>query len=136
MDVIKRINDFGWVDWALDSLKVDYERIIIKLIYCSDSINKPDIFATIQCGNFIGFSIIGHWDENIIEHIKIEPKGDLIDDSLRRVECLYGNSPLLGGGMKKIDNKWHQLNVRLIDGNVVKVACDNFEFELQGAVDK
>ncbi len=32
--------------------------------------------------------------------------------------------------MKKMDSQYYQLNVQLIDGNVIKVACDSFELKM------
>lgn len=132
MDVIDKINSFVGADWSFDDFNIDYERVSIKLSYASDSTNREDIFATIYCNNFIGFSFVGHWDENIIEYIKVESEGDLIKNSLQEIKRLYGEPPipLLGGGVKKVDSPWYQLNIKLIDGNVIKVVCDSFSMEI------
>lgn len=132
MDIINQINGFVGADWSLNNCSVDYEKITIKLSYISDSISKADILATIYCNNFIGFSFVGHWDENIIECIKVETEGDLINSSLQKIKSLYGDPPipLLGGGIKKIDSPWYQFNIKLIDGNTIKVVCDSFSMEM------
>ena len=87
--------------------------------------------VTIHCNNYIGFSFVGHWDENIVENIKIEQEGDLIVSSIQEINKIYGDPPipLLGGGLKRIDCLWHQFSIKLIDGNVIKVACESFEIE-------
>lgn len=132
MDVIDKINSFVGADWSFDDFNIDYERVSIKLSYASDSTSREDIFTTIYCNNFIGFSFVGHWDENIIEYIKVESEGDLIKNSLQEIKRLYGEPPipLLGGGVKKVDSPWYQLNIKLIDGNVIKVVCDSFSMEI------
>ena len=86
---------------------------------------------TIHCNNHIEYSSIGHWDENIIESIKIEPEGDLLTSSLGEIKRLNGDPPIpsLGGGLKKIGNTWYQLNIWLIDGSVIKIACESFELD-------
>ena len=81
----------------------------------------------IICKDYIGYSLIGHWDESIIEDIVIDESGTLINESLQIVIKLYGENPLPGGGVKKIDDCWYQLNIILIDGNIIKVACKDFE---------
>jgi len=82
---------------------------------------------TICCNDYIGFSFIGHWDESVIEDIMVEKKGSLIDKSLQTVKKLYSDNPLSGGGNKKIDDSWYQINIKLIDGNLIKVACKSIE---------
>jgi hypothetical protein len=73
------------------------------------------------------FSHIAHWDESVIEDIVVETKGNLIDESVQTVEKLYGKNLLSGGGIKNIMDKWYQINIKLIDGNIIKVACKSIE---------
>ena len=139
MNVIKKINRFGWADWGLNECYINSEKVFVKLSYYTGDYNRDgtlkkegerEVHATINCNNFIGFSLIGHWDESTIEDIRIEPKGDLITNSLQEVKRLYGDPPFpLGMGVMSIDGPWHQLNIKLIDGNIVKVACQSFNFE-------
>jgi hypothetical protein len=119
---IEILNGGGWADWSLCKLEIDYEKV--EVIVSSD--NEKNI-VTILCKDYIGFTFVGHWDESIIEDIRIETSGNLIDDSLQTVKKLYGENPLPGGGVKKIEDVWYQLNIKLIDGNVIKVACKNIE---------
>ena len=132
MDAINRINSFGWADWSLDSISIDYDNVQIKIIYPSDSVTRPDVCAVIHCNNFIGFSFVGHWDENIIESIEVDINGEILSASLQTIRRIYGNPPIpsLGGGVKRINNTWYQLNLKLIDGNTIKVACENFELKV------
>ena len=120
MAPISYINSYGWADWSFDNLNVNYEDLTVTLSYgpCNyfnpdGSINNncSDAYMIIHCNNYIGFSFIGHWDENIIESIRIESEGDLITNSLKEINQFNGDPPipLLGGGTKKIDSTWHQL---------------------------
>jgi len=127
MDIIQTINKYGWADWSIDTFNIDYEKIVIKISYYVGE----EHHATIHCNNFIGFSFIGHWDESIIESIKIEQKGDLVNISLKEVIHCNGQSPSPGGGVKKIDGIWYQLNIKMIDGVVIKIACEYFELMLE-----
>lgn len=118
---IEKINGSSWADWSFSKLEIDYDKIEVSVL--SDSENT----VKICCRNYIGFSFIGHWDESIIETISVEMSGTVIDESLQVVKKLYGESPLLGGGVKKIDDVWYQFNIKLIDGNTVRIACRNIE---------
>lgn len=137
MDVINRINAFVGADWSFEDFSIDYERVSIRISYNAGSNNSDhesnkhneDQYALIHCNNFIGFSFVGHWDENIIECMKIESAGDLIDNSLQEIRRLYGALPLPGGGVKNLESVWYQLNIKLIDGNMIKIVCESFEFK-------
>jgi len=122
MSEIERINGFVGTDWAIKNISVSDAITIVLSEYRGHR-------ATISCYNFIGFSFVGYWDEIIIDFIKIEQGGDLVENSLFEIKKLYGSSPLPAGESKKMENKWYQLNIKLIDGNVVKVACDRFSIE-------
>ena len=123
MDAINKINKFAGVDWSLDKIFVSDEIAVCLL-------NEKGHRITISCHNFIGFSFVGYWAERTIEHIKVEPEGDLINDSLMKIKSIYGEHPLPAGENKKIDGIWNQLDLKLIDGNVIKVACEDFTFDI------
>lgn len=121
--IVNKINNSGWADWSLDHFEIDYERVKVTL---SEDVEGT---LTIYCKDYIGFSYIGHWDESIIEDISIEVGGSLVDKSIKSVKKLYGDNPLPGGGVKKIDDSWYQINIKLIDGNTIQVACKNIEVD-------
>ncbi|MGV8082791.1 MAG: hypothetical protein AB2L09_04030 [Coriobacteriia bacterium] len=122
--IIAIINSGGWADWSLNKLEIDYEKVEIAI-----SSNNEKTNVTICCKNYIGYSFIGHWDESIIEGIWVETGGKLVDESIQLVKKLYGNNPLPGGGVKKIGDIWYQVNIKLIDGNSMKVACRDIEVD-------
>ncbi|MCA1032994.1 hypothetical protein LCL95_18560 [Bacillus timonensis] len=120
--IIDYLNINNWSDWSLIKIEIDYNRILIII-----GINNETYIVKISCQDYIGISYIGHWDESILDDIEVEKKGSLIDKSLKKVENLYGENPLPGGGTKKIEDNWFQINIKLIDGNTVKVVCKNIE---------
>lgn len=120
-NIVNTINNSGWHDWSLSKLEIEYDRVLIGL--SDDTVN----IVTFCCWDYIGLSFIGHWDESVIKDITVETKGNLIDESLSTVKKLYGENPLPGGGVKKLEDKWYQVNIKLIDGNVIKVACKRIE---------
>ena len=119
--IINEINRYSWADWFLDRFDIDFEKIIVDI---SDYNDKP---LRICCNDYIGFSFIGHWDESVIEEIIVESKGSLIDEALQTVKKLYGENPSPGGGVRKIHDTWYQMNMKLIDGNTIKIACKSIE---------
>lgn len=117
--IAEKINSCGWADWSLNKLEVDFDKVLISVSQDTEDEN----IVIICCRDYIGFSFIGHWDESIIEDITIDEKGSMIDESIHIVKKLYGETPLPGGGVKKIEDSWYQVNIKLIDGNVIEVAC-------------
>jgi len=139
MNVINEINNSGWHDWSFDGLVADYDQVTVEISYNtgeyynsdgSEKENYSDERVIIHCHNHIGFSCIGHWDENIIESIKVEKEGNLISSSLMRLKNLYGESPYPSSLHKNINSTWYQLNIKLIDGNMVLIACSGFSMEI------
>lgn len=112
------INDYGWADWNLKKVEIDFEKVNIIV-----SDHEDGTLVAISCNDYIGLKIIGHWDEAIIEDIVVSEAGELIDQSIDVVKEKYGSNPVLGGGVKKIHDKWLQLEIRLIDGISLTVAC-------------
>ncbi|MFZ5640127.1 MAG: hypothetical protein ACOY4Q_05510 [Bacillota bacterium] len=122
-NVITRINNSGWEDWVLKKIEMDFDKIKIFVAYDE----KTQVVIT--CKDFIGFQVIGHWDESTIEEIKIDSQGHLIEESIQMVKNLYGENPIPGGGIKNIYDNWVQLNLQFTDGIYVKIACKEIEAE-------
>ncbi|WLD94480.1 hypothetical protein [Alkalihalobacillus sp. AL-G] len=119
---IKLINGNSWADCSLVKLAIEYDKI--EVIVTSDENNNE---VKIICKDYIGFSYVGHWDESVIKDINVETKGSLIEASIQTIKQHYGEKPLPGGGTKNIIDKWYQLNIELIDGNKIKIACKEIE---------
>jgi hypothetical protein len=123
-NIVDKINSCGWADWSLEKFEIDYDRVLITI---SPELNNENLL--ICCKDYIGFSFIGHWDESVIEDINVETHGNLIEESLQVIKNLYGENPLPGGGVKKVTDKWYQVNIKLIDGNIIKVACKSLSID-------
>jgi hypothetical protein len=116
-NVINSINTSGWADWYLDKFEIDFESVLITI---TEPVGVGGL--TICCKDYIGFSIVGHWDESVIEDINVTAYGSLVNESLYVIRSLYGENPLPGGGVKKVNDNWYQVDIKLIDGNIIKVA--------------
>ncbi len=121
---MNEINQSSWFECSLHNIEIDFDKIVVVISF-NEKISKE-----ICCNDFIGFSYIGHWDESIIESIKADTKGNLIDESLQVVKNLNGEDPIPGGGDKRITDNWYQLNIKLIDGVIIRLACKSFEVKV------
>lgn len=122
--IIKYVNSNIWVDSRLKYLNIDFENIILSII--DDSGYQT---TKLICKNYIGYECVGHWDESLIEKIEIKEKGEFIDRSIKIVKFNYGNNTESPGMIKKITDKWFQLNIKLIDGEFIKIACKDVEIK-------
>lgn len=122
MNEIDKINGFIGTDWSLDTISVEGVEIKILLM------EERGFTATITCINYIGITYIGHWDESIIERIYVEACGELINASLQRIQALGNNATM------NVGDTYYQLNIKMIDGNTVSVACTDFTFDLPSAI--
>ena len=112
---MKRI---GFSDYSLISITVDYNDVVISI--------KDDDNFEIRCKNFIGINYIGQWDENIISDIEIHESDVCIDQSK---EVITHNNDInyKGGGIKEFNSNWKCLHLKLIDGVIIKIACQSVE---------
>ncbi|MGE5417877.1 MAG: hypothetical protein ACM3UZ_14160 [Acidobacteriota bacterium] len=88
-DIIEKVNNSSWADWILEKIEIDFDTIIVNLGDGDETVSVRLMFK-----DYIGFEMIGQWDESIIKDIKIEKSGNLIDDSLTIVKEKYGDDPL------------------------------------------
>lgn len=121
--LIDKINNSNWTDWSLKNIELDFDKIVISLS------EELEGFVKFTCKDYIGLSIVGHWDETVIESIIVEYGGSLVNESIEKVKRLYGNNPIKGGGIKDIKDDWYQMNIKLIDGNIYKFAFREIEDE-------
>lgn len=79
----------------------------------------------LKCENYIGISIIGFWEDCIIDKIILSNEGDLIDSSKEKIIKNYYNHEVPFSDIKNIKDRWYQIDIILIDGCVIKIACNN-----------
>jgi hypothetical protein len=121
-DVIKKINSSGWADSGLFKIYIESDEIKIFIDFETGEVLQ------IICKDYIGFEYIGQWDESVISEINIEQGGDLTAASLNVIKKNY-KDPTIPYMTKNINDDWYQLNIRLIDGLVIKVACKDILVE-------
>jgi len=123
MNTIKYINSCCWHDSTFAenaSFIEDNGDIVLRIQHAENYV--------IRCKNYIGLSYIGHWEEGVIESIKVEGEGDLMKESLNTIRHLNGKPPYSNLCRQMHDN-WYQLNIKMIDGVVFKVVCESVILE-------
>lgn len=123
--IIRKVNQSSWVDWSIKNIIFGFDKISILIVD-----DGGDQLVNVSCEDFIGFEIVGYWDEGIIENINIETEGDLLTKSLNLIKRNYNNNPIPAGS-KHLEDIWMQINIRLIDGMYIRVVCNKIDFKNQ-----
>lgn len=122
---INKINSTNWRDWALEKIIFDDNTEDLKIIL-SNEYEKNVIF---RCKNYIGISYLGNWDEGIIENMWTENNGDILSESKKIIISNRPDGFAFKNDEIRFANEWFQLNIKLIDGVIIKIAFKEIEFE-------
>ena len=104
----------SWHDFGIDKIIIDYEDVLVFL----------DIEAKviIKCSEYIYFSSFAHWDENVLKAISIDENAPIINNTLNTITERYGKN-ILGGGTKKLSDKYYCIRFEFIDDNIFEIVC-------------
>ena len=123
---IKIINNANWHDFSFEKLELDYDEAKIEV-----SEDEIDSLVEIVASGYIGLSCLAHWDENIIRDINVEKGSKLTEKSLSMIRENYGNILRDGGGYKKIDGDWYELEIEFIDNNKLVIICQQLSINIK-----
>lgn len=116
------INNMHWNDFLLESISIDYDKIVIVT-------SLDDKIIEIICKNFISIQYLGQWDENVISTIKVF-EDDYFCKESRLIVDKNNTRNLLGGGTKSINNIWYHVQIGLLDGVNIHIVCTNINLNL------
>lgn len=104
-----------WADASLESIQADYEEFAIRV--------REDTGGTklLRCLGYIGFQMVGFWDEMIIEAATLHSRHPFIDQCERRLKQLPE-----GGSKARTATGNRLLEITLIDGCRLWVCASQF----------
>lgn len=114
------LHDVLWPDAHLESITIDYEEVRISL---EESTGRR---MTVSCWGHIGYSMVGFWDEMIVERASCDPKDPFLAECLRSLESRYGQKWFDSGSPARNTRSWNVLRIVLSDGVELKVAAAQF----------
>ena len=112
-----------WPDADLESITIDYDEVRISV---AESTGRR---MTVSCRGYIGYSMVGFWDEMIVERASCDPKDPFLAECVRSLESRYGGKWSDTGSPTRNRRSWNVLRVVLSDGAVLKVAAAQFVAE-------
>ena len=107
-----------WPDAHVDRLVIDFDDFKILL--------KPDAGQRLWlvCGGYVGYEVIGFWDEVIVESISVSDTGAFLDRCAARLTERLGDLPVASGSPARNARHLMQLDVKFIDGCQMTVAMN------------
>ena len=109
-----------WPDAQVERIAIDYDDLVIEL-------NEPihDSTVVVRCAGYIGYCLLGFWDDTIVESAK------LLDGSDFQLSCLqslerYGPELHDSGNEARNRRSYQTLSIRFIDGAVLNIVAAEF----------
>ena len=110
------INSTNWQDYLFERLELDFDNIKIHLN------DESDRNIKMVAEGYIGISYVGHWDESVVQSIKVEKGTILTEKALTIIKNNYGDM-VAGGGYRKLEDEWNELVIEFIDNIQLSIVC-------------
>jgi hypothetical protein len=107
----------------MQAISIDYDEIRISLL---ESTNRR---VAVACRGYVGYSMVGFWDEAIVERADFDPGDEFLGECLRRIGSRYPQGIPDTGSPERNRRSWNVLRIVLSDGAVLKVAAAQFVAE-------
>lgn len=110
--------EFGKVRWAdatLDRVAVDYDVVSLRLR------ESDGALKTLRAGGYIGYCMVGFWDEMIVERAEILERHDGLDACVDSIRRRLGSGWIDSGNDSRNAREWFALLVHFLDGSVLEV---------------
>ncbi len=123
----RSIHDVAWADSELEAVNVDYDNVVLDITLSGET--KP---VRLICAGYVGFSLVGFWDEIIIDAVRVFDEHDFLTSCKNEIARRYpSGAPDTGQPHRNVRN-WSVLAVSFIDGATMFVAAIEFRVELRG----
>lgn len=109
-----------WPDAEIDSILIDFGELVINL---TESSQKK---TTVRCTGYIGYSMVGFWDEIIIQSAELLETSDFQLSCLHSLTQRYGTVLPDSGNTARNRRAYQTLSIQLIDGTVLNIVAAEF----------
>jgi hypothetical protein len=110
-----------WPDATVEGVKLDYDEARIRVR--EDSGRTVEVVA----GGYIGYEIVGFWDETIVESASLQTGSDFLSRCVAKVRERNGDPPRESGSPDRNSGSFQALEITLIDGAQIFCAAARFE---------
>jgi hypothetical protein len=116
-DPKKTLSHILWPDADLETIRIDFNTIQIAV-----TAQKKRHF--LECRGYIGYQVVGFWDEAIIEWADISYDDDFLTACIASIEKQKADS----GSEYRNRRDFFCLSIGLIDGNILKFVQNGITF--------
>ncbi len=109
-----------WPDAELESLNIDYDSVDILI---TDSLERK---ITISAKGFIGYKVLGFWDENIIDTGIFSKNHEFQKECLENLKYRMGDKLRESGCVDRTLSDLTTLEIKLIDGCSILIVAGKF----------
>jgi hypothetical protein len=116
-----RLNDILWADSEIEKLEIDYSNVFLTITESNGRKRK------ISFKGYIGFSVIGFWDEIVIEKLLLHQKHPFLESCVNQLEKKYGKFLPPSGDKARNNKDWVLSELYLSDGTSIFIVANGAE---------
>jgi len=120
-DALAAIRTVLWRDSGLEGLVVDDDTVTITLLESTGHLKK------IRCRGYIGYQVVGFWDESIVDSARVSSEHAFIEENLKSIRERHPWPLNDSGSPERNTGDYFVLEIRLDDGAVVLIAAASLE---------
>jgi hypothetical protein len=109
-----------WADAEVKAVAIDYDSVCLSILE-SDGETR-----TLRAVGYIGYKLIGFWDEIVVERAEMFDRHPFIDECTESINRRLGTRWLDSGNEARNRRSWFALIVHLSDGSAVEIAAAAF----------
>ena len=117
-----QLHNVLWTDAEIEAVSVDYSAVRIVVL---ESTGRR---LNVLCRGYIGYSVVGFWDEVVVERADCDSADPFLAECLRSLQSRHGAELPESGSPERDLRSWSVLRVLLSDGVVLKVAAADWPY--------
>lgn len=116
-----KLNDVLWTDSEIEKLEIDYGSVLLTITESTDRERK------ISFNGYIGYSIVGFWDEIVIQKFLLHDRHPFLDRCIQALETKYGKKLPPSGDEARNQKEWLLAELSLSDGTSIYIVANGAE---------
>lgn len=109
-----------WPDAEIKEVVVDYDSVKIVVREATGSVKE------VRCEGYIGYRVIGFWDEVVVERAEIKESGEMTSKCIEQLNSRLGQNWIDSGSPARNGRSFAELKVILGDGALLEVVAAKF----------
>jgi len=112
---VGELGKIRWRDALLEEIAITYDAVSLRILQSDGSTH------TLRAEGYIGFNLVGFWDESIIDRAVISEAHPGLDACVRSIRSRHRTDFSDSGNVDRNRGRWFALLVHLDDGCVLEI---------------